>query len=104
MIASIECATVPAATVVSGTPMLFTMQLSATGKDATLQEMIIWRSATAIIGIQDSCDVSTVAVLGADWGDMPSSQLFRYWPAQHRRRRFWPVISTAGYFSRRVSR
>ena len=62
---SMEYATMPVATVVGGTPKLFTMPLIATGKDATLKDMIIWPSAMAIIGTQDSCGTSAVAVLGA---------------------------------------
>ena len=45
----------PVATVVGGTPKLFTMPPSATGSDATLKDMIIWPSAIAIIGTQDAC-------------------------------------------------
>jgi hypothetical protein len=41
---------------VGGTPKLFTIPPSATGKDATLKDMIIWPSAMAIIGTQDSLD------------------------------------------------
>ena len=44
----------PVATVVGGTLKLFTMPPSATGKEATLKDMIIWPSAMAIIGTQDS--------------------------------------------------
>src|SRR5580698_5585401 len=94
---SMEYATMPVATVVGGTPKLFTMPLIATGKDATLKDMIIWPSAMAIIGTQDSCGVSAVAVLGAAWADMSSSQLFRYLPAQYCWRRFRPDISAVGF-------
>ena len=51
---SIEYATIPVAMVVGGTLKLFTMPPSATGSDATLKDMIIWPSAMAIIGTQDS--------------------------------------------------
>src|SRR5271169_1383409 len=87
----------PVATVVGGTPKLFTMPLMATGKDATLKDMIIWPSAMAIIGTQDSCGTSAVAVLGAAWADMSSSQLFRYWPVQYCWRRSRPNISAVGF-------
>jgi hypothetical protein len=43
----------PAATVVGGTPKLCTMPPSATGSEATLNDMIAWPSAMAIIGTQD---------------------------------------------------
>ena len=45
----------PVATVVGGTPKLFTMPPSATGREATLKDMIIWPSAMAIIGTHDAC-------------------------------------------------
>jgi hypothetical protein len=55
---------------VGGTPKLFTMPLIATGKDATLKDMIIWPSAMAIIGTQDSCDVAAALVPGVDCADI----------------------------------
>jgi hypothetical protein len=51
---NIEYATIPVATVVGGTPKLFTIPPSATGKEATLKDMSIWPSAMAIIGTHDS--------------------------------------------------
>ena len=44
----------PVAMVVGGTPKLFTMPPIATGKEATLKDMIIWPSAMAIIGTHDA--------------------------------------------------
>jgi hypothetical protein len=52
---SIEYATIPVATVVGGTLNAFTIPPNETGKEATLNDMIIWPSAMAIIGTQDSC-------------------------------------------------
>src|SRR3954451_16868455 len=45
----------PVATVVGGTLKLLTIPPSATGSDATLNDMIIWPSAMAIIGTHDAC-------------------------------------------------
>ena len=50
---SIEYTTIPVATVVGGTPKLSTMPPSATGREATLKDMIAWPSAMAIIGTHD---------------------------------------------------
>jgi hypothetical protein len=44
----------PAATVVGGTPKLCTMPPSATGRDATLKDMITCPRAMAIMGTQDA--------------------------------------------------
>lgn len=44
----------PVATVVGGTPKLSTMPLRATGSDATLNDMIAWPKAIAIMGTHDS--------------------------------------------------
>src|SRR4029079_1230047 len=56
----------PVAIVVGGTPKLFTMPPSATGRDDTLDDMIAWPSAMAIMGIQDAfspaCTWLTVVV------------------------------------------
>ena len=49
-----EYMTIPVPTVVGGTPKLWTMPPIATGKEATLNDMIAWPSAIAIIGTQDS--------------------------------------------------
>ena len=48
-------ATMPVAIVVGGTEKLSTIPDNATGSEATLKDMIIWPSAMAIIGTQDSC-------------------------------------------------
>jgi hypothetical protein len=56
----------PVATVVGGTPKLFTMPLNATGKDATLKDIIIWPSPMAIIGTQDSRDAAVTVALALD--------------------------------------
>ena len=56
----------PVAIVVGGTPKLFTMPLNATGKDATLNDMIICPSAMAIIGTQDSRGSAMACVPNAD--------------------------------------
>jgi len=56
----------PVATVVGGTPKLFTMPLSATGNEATLKDISTWPSAMAIIGTQDSCGAAAAPVLDAD--------------------------------------
>jgi hypothetical protein len=52
---SIEYATIPVATVVGGTPKLFTMPPIATGNEATLNDMIDCPKAMAIIGTHDAC-------------------------------------------------
>ena len=44
----------PVAIVVGGTPKLSTMPPSATGRDDTLNDMVAWPSAMAIMGIQDA--------------------------------------------------
>ena len=49
-----EYITMPVATVVGGTLKLLTIPLSATGRDATLNDINAWPSAMAIIGSQDS--------------------------------------------------
>jgi hypothetical protein len=49
-----EYITMPVATVVGGTLKLLTMPLSATGRDATLNDINAWPSAMATIGSQDS--------------------------------------------------
>src|SRR5690606_2430095 len=49
-----EYMTMPVPTVVGGTPKLLTMPPIATGREATLNDMIAWPSAIAIIGTQDS--------------------------------------------------
>lgn len=51
---SIEYATMPVATVVGGTPKLATIPPIATGSEATLNDMIIWPSAIAIMGTHDA--------------------------------------------------
>src|SRR6516162_8385190 len=59
-------ATIPVATVVGGTPKLCTIPDSATGKDATLKDMIICPSAIAIIGTQDSRVAGDALVITVD--------------------------------------
>jgi hypothetical protein len=44
----------PVATVVGGTPTLFTIPPNTTSKEVTLKDMIIRPSAMAIIGTHDS--------------------------------------------------
>jgi hypothetical protein len=61
----------PVATVVGGTLKLCTIPPIATGSEATLKDMIIWPSAIAIIGTQESCAsvagwLATVAVVIVD--------------------------------------
>jgi hypothetical protein len=63
---NIEYATIPVATVVGGTLKLFTIPPIATGKEATLKDMIIWPSAMAIIGTQDACTVAAALVPATD--------------------------------------
>src|SRR5215470_7117007 len=58
------------ATVVGGTPKLFTMPPIATGSDATLNDMIIWPSAIAIIGAQDACASDCASGIGTACTDM----------------------------------
>src|ERR1051326_7016994 len=68
------------ATVVGGTPKLFTMTPSATGSDATLNDMIIWPSAIAIIGAQDACAsdcASGIETACTDMGFLRSDGDFR---------------------------
>ena len=49
-----EYMTMPVPTVVGGTPKVWTMPPIETGREATLNDMIAWPSAIAIIGTQDS--------------------------------------------------
>ncbi|HKA72221.1 MAG TPA: hypothetical protein VKE26_10465 [Xanthobacteraceae bacterium] len=62
------------ATVVGGTPKLFTIPASATGKEATLNDMIIWPSAMAIIGTQDACGSDRALATGMECTDMACSR------------------------------
>jgi hypothetical protein len=57
-----EYITIPVAIVVGGTLKLLTMPPSATGREATLNDMRIWVSAMVIIGTQDSFFSSTAPV------------------------------------------
>jgi hypothetical protein len=69
-----EYMTIPVPTVVGGTPKLRTMPPIATGKEATLNDMIAWPSAIAIIGTQDSrTSVGAAAVVGIACVAMTSS-------------------------------
>src|SRR5512132_858664 len=56
-----EYSTMPVPTVVGGTLKLWTMPPMETGSDATLNDMIAWPSAIAIIGIHDSRTPAPVA-------------------------------------------
>ena len=49
-----EYMTIPVPIVVGGTPKLRTIPPIETGREATLNDMIAWPSAIAIIGTQDS--------------------------------------------------
>jgi hypothetical protein len=71
------------ATVVGGTPKLFTIPPSATGSEATLKDMIIWPSAIAIIGTHDSRAPSRIAPIDIECVAMVSSRVSRFsdWPA-----------------------
>src|SRR5215470_10097234 len=69
---SIEYVTIPVATVVGATLKLSTIPPRATGREATLKDMIAWPSAMAIIGTQDSCARASVPVLEMAWTDMTS--------------------------------
>ncbi len=53
------------AIVVGGTLKLFTMPLSATGSEATLNDMIAWPSAIAIIGTHEFACRSGCRTCGA---------------------------------------
>jgi hypothetical protein len=61
-----EYSTIPVPTVVGGTLKLCTMPPIETGSAATLNDMIAWPSAIAIIGVHDSrssAPAAAVAVL-----------------------------------------
>ena len=60
----------PVAIVVGGTPKLFTIPAIATGKEATLNDMIIWPSAIAIIGTQDAWGSDRALVTDMECTDM----------------------------------
>src|SRR5262245_46087697 len=64
----------PVAIVVGGTPKLFTIPLSATGRETTLKDMIICASAIATIGTQDAFTSDCSAGTGMACTDMPSSR------------------------------
>src|SRR5262245_22748399 len=64
----------PVAIVVGGTPKLFTIPPSATGSEATLNDMIICPSAIAIIGTQDAFSSDWSAETGIACTDMPCSR------------------------------
>src|SRR5262249_3540990 len=66
--------TIPVATVVGGTPKLFTIPLIATGNEATLKDMIIWPSAIAIIGAQEVRSAAIGLVLTVDCMAIVSSR------------------------------
>ncbi len=72
-----EYITIPVATVVGGTLKLFTMPLSATGREATLKDMIAWPRAIAIIGSQDSLVADPPPALVAVFVVMAS--FLRFW-------------------------
>jgi hypothetical protein len=57
---------------------------SATGREATLNDMIIWPSAMAIIGTQDACGSDRALGTGMDCTDMASSGY--EWAAAGRKR------------------
>src|SRR4051794_7690410 len=67
---SIEYITMPVAIVVGATLKLITMPPSATGKDATLNDISTWPSAMAIIGTQDACCSECACEMGMAWTDM----------------------------------